>query len=62
MKRDLGLKTGVILFYSLVLGYEALFRNFFGMELMINFAPVVARENLKILNDESFHLENEVFY
>jgi hypothetical protein len=61
-KHDLGLKTGAIVFYDLTLDYESLFRNFLGIELMIDFCPVVARKKWMILNDEDFHLENDVFY
>jgi hypothetical protein len=61
-KHDLGLKTGAVVFYDLTLCYESLFRNFLGIEYQLHFCLVVARENLMILNDESFYLENEVFY
>ena len=61
-KRDLGLKTSVIVFYDLTLGYGSLFSDFLGIELIIDFCLVLARENLMILNDGGFHLKNEVFY
>jgi hypothetical protein len=49
-------------FYDLTLGYESLFSDFLGIELIIDFCPVVAREKLIILNDGGFHLENDIFY
>jgi hypothetical protein len=62
MERDRGLETSAIVFNDLTLGSESLFHNFLGIELTIDFCPVVAREKLILLNDRSFHLENGVFY
>ena len=61
-KHDFGLKTSAIVFYDLTLGNGSLFSSFWGIELIIDFALVVAREKLLILNDGGFHLENEFFY
>ena len=51
---NLGLKTGAIVFYDLTLGYGLLFYNFFGIELIIDFALIVAREKWMILDDRGF--------